>query len=517
MLKRILELPQSLIALLSSSRSVKNVVWTLVGGVWMGVLIVLATPYYVARLGMEGYGLLGLWLMMQVLMGLLDIGMGATLVREFADSRRDRNGLEYKRDLLRTLEIVYWAVAILLTLALVLAAGGIAGHWLKSHALPNAYLSHAIRWMAIALGLQFPCALYSNGLVGLQEHGRMSALQIAGNTLLYGSGIAVLFWRADLVWFFAVQALVVAVQTFATRWAVWRLISEAAARRPAFRADILRRLWRFAMGMAMTAISAVMLANVDRIVLSKMMPTAELGKYAVAFTATGLLQMGIQPFYRAFFPRYSELVSSGDATRLREEYYRSCRLMAAVLLPVSIIGGMFAPQLFHAWLGKDDATTLAVFRWLLIGITTSGLMWLPAAFQQAHGWTRLHVAMITGALVLGLPVMVWAIHAHGTVGATAVWVLHGVSDLTLGLWLMHRRLLAGEMLRWYRSVLVPPLLISLPLAAASWWLMPAGLGRWMSLGWIGATGMVVTATGLAFVLDRGRLDPPVPGSGNHGG
>ncbi len=500
MLKRINEMAQGLTVLLSSKRSLKNVMWNMIGGAWTGVLIVLATPWFVSRLSLEGYGIVGIWLMMQVMMGLLDMGMGATLVRAFADSRRDRNGLEFKRDLLRTLEIVYWAIAALVVLALVLAAGWVGDHWLKSNTLPRASIGNALRTMAIALGLQFPYALYSNGLVGLQEQGRMNALQIMGSSLRYGSGVAVLFWRTDLVWFFAVQALVAAVQTFATRGVVWGIISEVAAQPPAFRVQMFQRLWRFSTGMALTAVVAVLLANADRIALSKLVLTEELGKYAVAFTATGLLQMGIQPFYRAFFPRYSELVSSSDTKRLHDEYFRSCRLMAVVIIPLGIVGWMFAPQIFHAWLGKNDDTIVGVFRWLLIGITCSGLMWLPAAFQQAHGWTRLHAAMIAGALVLGSPAMVWAIRTYGTAGATVVWVLHGVSDITLGLWLMHRRLLIGGLLEWYRSVLLMPLLISLPVVGLSWWLIPHGLSNWLSLCWIGATGLVVIAAALFLTL-----------------
>jgi O-antigen/teichoic acid export membrane protein len=256
--------------------------------------------------------------------------------------------------------------------------------------------------------------------------------------------------------------------------------------------------------MALSAAAAVLLANADRLALSIMMPAAELGKYAVAFTATGLLQMGIQPFYRAFYPRYSELVARGDSRRLRLEYLRSCRLLAVIIIPLGIIGWTFAPEIFRAWLGKGEETIVSAFRWLLIGITCSGLMWLPAAFQQAHGWTRLHVAMIAGALVLGAPVMVWAILAFGTVGATALWVLHGVSDLILGLPLMHRRLLVGDLFYWYRSVLLPPLAISVPLAGLSRWLIPNGLGTWVGAGWAGTTALVVIAATLLFDLTRVR-------------
>lgn len=500
---------QSLAALLSSNRSIKNVIWNLIGGVWTGVLILAATPWYVSRLGLDGYGIVGLWLMMQVMMGLLDIGMGATLVKEFAASTKDLNSLEIKRDLLRTLEIVYWLIAVLLAMILFFAAGWVGDHWLKSNTLPSAFVANTIRIMAIALGFQFPFTLYLNGLAGLQEHGQMNVLQIIWNALRYGSGAAILFWKADLVSFFIVQILVATMQTLVTRMVVWRMISEAGARVPAFNWEILQRIWRFSTGMALTAVSAVFLANADRLVLSKMASTEELGKYAVAFTASGILQMGIQPFYRAFFPRYSELVSSGDDKRLNYEYFRSCRLMAIVIIPLGIIGWLFAPNIFYVWLHKFDNTTIDVFRWLLIGVSCSGLMWLPAAFQQAHGWTRLHATMISGALLLGTPLMVLAINAYGTVGATTVWVLHGLSDITLGLWLMHRRMLVGELLYWYRSVLLLPILFSLPLSLLSFFLMPQGLNKWFIMSWIVVTGFIVILLPMLFffINDRKNVLP----------
>src|SRR2546430_2319094 len=98
----------------------------------------------------------------------------------------------------------------------------------------------------------------------------MNALQIIGNGLRFGGGAAALLWRADLVWFFSVQSLVATIQTFATRWALTRQISPSGHGRPwEFRADIVRRLWRFSAGMAVTASSGVLLANVDRIFLSR--------------------------------------------------------------------------------------------------------------------------------------------------------------------------------------------------------------------------------------------------------
>lgn len=485
-----------------SSRSARNVLWNVVGGLWVGILTVLVTPWFVDRLGMEGYGLVGLWLMMQVTMGLLDLGMGATLNREFASSQGGGHGSRRNRDLLRTFEWIHWSIAAVGALVLILGANWVAESWLRPQSLPRAHLATAVRAMAIALGLQLPSTLYLNGLAGLQSQGRMNALQVLASSLRYGGGAAVLYWKADLVWFFATQAIVAAVQTLASRRATWRLLAETGTVPAAFRGEELRRLWRFAIGMALTASSAVLLYSADRIFLSRLVPTDELGRYAVAYTASGLLQMGILPFYRALLPRYAELAASGDTIRLREEYFRSCSWMAAVVIPLGITGWAFAPQLFHAWLGHQDQTIVRAFRWLLPGITLAGLGWLPAAFQQAQGWTRLHVGMMLGSLLLGACAMPWTIRSFGAPGAAAIWLVHGVLDITLGLWMMHRRLLVGELLAWYRSVVLAPLSGSLLLAGASRALMPDGLTRWGSLGWLGATGATVIALGVGLVLVR---------------
>jgi O-antigen/teichoic acid export membrane protein len=175
-------------------------------------------------------------------------------------------------------------------------------------------------------------------------------------------------------------------------------------------------------------------------------------------------------------------------------------MMAALLVPLGLTGYAFAPELLFAWLGRDDETIVTAFRLLMVAITCSGLGWLPAACQQAHGWTRLHTQMMAGSIVVGVPLIVLAVPTLGIAGATAVWLVHGLSDITLGLWLMHRRLLKGDLKRWYLTVLLPPLLSAGPLVAVAWWLMPTDLGRWTGLVWSAAGGLfAITA---AFAVRR---------------
>ena len=487
------------------SRLSGNVVANVIGVGWNGLLTIVATPWYISLLGMEGYGLVGFWLVLQAVLSLLDLGLGATALREFAASEGQRKGAGRRLDLLLTLEYIYWPTAAILAVGLFAGGGWIAQHWLNITSFSDTSVTRSVQLMAIAIGAQFPNALYFSGLAGLQRQRTLNVLQIIGNTLRHGAGVAILYWRPDPALFFLVQAVVVMLQTLATRAALWRLIRDRSCDPPRFQWGLVRSVWRFSAGMASTTIAGVLLANTDRLALSKLMPASELGKYALAWTAAGLLQLGIQPFYRAYFPRFAELFGAGDVEGLRREYYQGCRIVAVLIISFAAIGWVFAPEVFRVWMGSADETVVQVFRWLLLGVGASGLMWLPAAFQQAHGWTRLHAAMMLGALAIGVPSLWWTIGIWGAAGATAVWVLHGVSDATIGLWLMHKRLLRGELASWYRAVILPPALLALPLVGASWFLQPEGLGRWANAIWLGVTGLVVVAGAIFSVTAKSPL------------
>jgi hypothetical protein len=51
-------------------------------------------------------------------------------------------------------------------------------------------------------------------------------------------------------------------------------------------------------------------------------------------------------------------------------------------------------------------------------------------------------------------------------------------------------LLAGELLQWYRTVILQPLLLCLPIVVLSWLLLPGELKRLPAAIWIGITGVL---------------------------
>lgn len=471
------------------------------GGIWTGVLVVSTTPFYVSVLGLEGFGLIGFWQLLLFVSVIFDFGLGASLVREFARYKGNNEpGTKY-RELLLTLQLVYVFAALLVGAAIYLAAGWLATSWLKLVVIRAYEVSLVIKLMAGSIALQFMTTLYSNGLAGMQKHGAMNVFQMFGNTLKYVGGAVALLIDDSLTLFFAYQVFAAFLVCWLTRRHLMRQMGKPEAdRRAVFEFRHVRHFSRYSAGMFLTALCGLLLANVDRIILSRLVPADDFGRYALAFTAAGLLQMIILAFYRSYFPRFSELKASGNDVGLKRTYYQGCRYVGAVIVPTSVAACVFAPELFQIWIGSSDETVIAAFRLLIVATTCSGLMWLPAALQQAVGWTRLHVSLMILALCVGLPCLVFGIKVYGTVGATAMMLVHGAIELTLGLWLMNRVIYPGENLRWYALVTVLPLAASMPIALASVAIMPIGLGRPASLAWLVATGIIMLLS--TIVLDR---------------
>jgi O-antigen/teichoic acid export membrane protein len=74
----------------------------------MGVAFV---PLYIKYLGMEAYGLIGIFAILQAWLVLLDMGMKPALGREMARFTAGAHNAQSIRDLLRSIELIGIAVA----------------------------------------------------------------------------------------------------------------------------------------------------------------------------------------------------------------------------------------------------------------------------------------------------------------------------------------------------------------------------------------------------------------------
>ena len=97
------------------------------------------------------------------------------------------------RNLLRTLETVYWVVAVVIGLVVIILAAPIAHHWVQPGQLSSETVKKAVMLMGIGMALQWPFSLYAGGLMGLQRQVMLNGLN-AVMTTIRGGGAVLILW-----------------------------------------------------------------------------------------------------------------------------------------------------------------------------------------------------------------------------------------------------------------------------------------------------------------------------------
>lgn len=481
----------------------KNLVANFAGNGWTTLIAVVLIPLYIKLLGIEAWGLIGIFASLQGICALLDLGLSATLNREMVRLSVQENKAQEMRNLLRTLELIYWTVAAVIGVGIFGLAPVIANHWVHARQLSPEAIEHAIRVMGLALSLQWLFGLYSGGLLGLQRQVLFNSINI-GIATLRGGGAILILWKISpsVEAFFFWQSVVSVLQTSLAGWFLWHSLPYTQVR-ASFQKELLRATWRFTAGISGITVTSLIIVQMDRIVLSKLLSLEMFGYYVFAAAVATIVHLLALPVFCALYPRFIQLASLGDEEGLKQLYHRSAQLMSVLILPVTIVIAFFSKEILFLWTGNPTTVehTHLVLSILVTGTALNGLMCLPLALQLAYGWTKLTFYVNVVAVLIIAPSIILMAILYGAVGAAVIFVTLNGGFALVAIQLMHGRLLKGEQWRWMIEDVGLPLVVSLAAGLFCLLLAPTNVPRFQLL-------IILTGVGL-FVAGSTFLATPV--------
>ena len=245
----------------------RNLLVGLANSGWSALIGLAVVPLYLKYLGLESYGLIGFFATTQALFQLLDMGMAPTVNREIARCTVSGNMRE-ARNLLHSLAVIYWSLAVAIVLLVFILAPVISQYWLQSKKLSPNTIFHAVILMGLVVATRWPVGLYQGALMGAQRLAVSSVINMAMVTLGSLGAVAVLaFVSPTIEAFFIWQAAVGLVYAEAMRRAAWRVVGVEKPQR--FDVGSLKKVWRFSAGMSVVALSGVIFTQIDKVILSK--------------------------------------------------------------------------------------------------------------------------------------------------------------------------------------------------------------------------------------------------------
>jgi O-antigen/teichoic acid export membrane protein len=429
----------------------KNIAANFAGNIWQTLMSLAFIPLYIKFMGVESYGLIGVFATLQVMFGLLDMGLRATLTRELARLSVVPGKEQEMRNLLRSLEIIYWLIAIFIGIIILVISPFFAHHWIKPGQLSPQIIERAFRIMGFAMALQWPASLYSGGLMGLQKQVLLNVINIGVGTLR-GMGAVLILWLISptIQAFFSWQIIISIISTCLLAFFLWHRLPRTE-KKAYFQKHLLAEVWRFAAGMSGISILATILTQLDKIILSKMLTLEMFGYYTLAGVVAMSLYRLIFPVFYAVYPRFTQLVSLADRDALIQLYHKSCQFISVLILPITAVVVTFSYEIMLIWTQNPvtaEKTHLLVSI-LMCGTALNGLMNIPYGLQLAHGWTRLAFFANLIAIIILVPMIVFMTSYYGALGGASVWVILNSGYVLISIHFMHKRLLPSDKWAWY--------------------------------------------------------------------
>lgn len=439
----------------------RNLFAGLANTVWSALLSLAVVPFYLKHLGMESYGLIGFFVTTQAVLSFLDMGMAPTINREVARCSALGN-IKEAGGLLHSLAIVYWCIGMIIALMILLLAPWIAEYWIQSKQLASQTISHAIMLMGLVVACRWPIGLYQGALMGAQRLTTSSVINIAMSTLGNLGAVAVLaFISPTIEAFFLWQACVGLIYVIIIRKATWNVIGKTIQMQ--FDLNKLEKVWKFTAGMSGVAISAVILMQLDKVLLSKILSLEDFGKYTLAGVVASGLYIILTPTFNVIYPRLSVLVATNDTEKLIEFYRSGTRLLMAVLFPIAGVAAVFSKELLYLWTGNPSiaSSVSPVLSLFIIGTALNGAMHFPYALQLAYGLSRLPLMINAILVVVMIPTTIALAYKYGAVGGSAAWAILNSIYLFIGTALTHKSILKGLGLKWLIGDVGIPLIFSI--------------------------------------------------------
>ena len=438
----------------------RDLIATYAAQAWIAIMGVVFVPVYIRYLGIEAYGIIGLFATLQGMLVILDLGMTPTLTREIARFTGEERDVAGVRDLLRSIEIVAAGVGLVAALLIWAGSDWLAHSWLRAQKISEPELARALTIMGIVAALRFVEGIFRGAILGLHRQVLYNAIAVTMATL---RGIGTIVVLANIsntldgffIWQGAVSVATLAALAIATYGAL-----PPGDRAGRFSVNALLSIWKFAAGMLGISLLALMLTQIDKILLSRLLDLTALGHYMLATVAAGALETIVAPLFQTVTPRLSRLNATGNELGFVTLYHAASQMVTVTAGAAALVLMVFPDLVLLAWT-SDPILSAAVspfLRLLALGYFLNVLMWMPYQAQLANRWTGLTLRINVAAVILIVPALLWAVPKFGAISAACVWVMLNAGYVLIGIHLMHRRILKKEKWRWYWHDIIVPLL-----------------------------------------------------------
>ena len=422
-------------------RLVKNTLANLAGSLLGPLLAIVLTPFYIRNLGLEGYGLVGFFAMLQVVLGVVSVAMGKVYLREVAARAAQPVRRQGVPALFQLFLLFFAALGLFVALGIAALSWWISHRWVHLEHLDPGTVQACVLLLAVTFLATLPTGVCTDTLFALQEHVRLNSLLIAIYLLTTVAAVVLVATTHSVIGYYAASATG-AIVTFALtvplaarrlrshlgEEVVWPRVAQSFRKRKSDAFGVVRD----SLALLWTEGAGVIITQTDRLLITALLPLSSLGIYNLGSSIGRLVQMACTPLLTAAYPRLCERAAQpgGHAAAARDAFRLQgivLVLASALAMPVCAIPEALLTCWIHdPALAARAGSVSAIFA---VAYACLALAGAPYNLAVATGHTRFG-AIFNVLAALWYPLLGWwLIRDFGLLGAAGLWLSYTASSL----------------------------------------------------------------------------------------
>jgi O-antigen/teichoic acid export membrane protein len=402
----------------SARRSIRNAAYSVAEYLLSSLLMILAAPFLVSRLGVEHYGI---WVLANALVGtaaVFPLALGDATIK-YVSGYRGRNEQEVIRVVRSTLTL-----SVLLGAAVMLITLGTAP-WLVQSVFKIATRDHrlaveAIQLAAMILVLRSADSVFLSTLRGYERYDLTAKVAMAVRTATVGVAVVLVALGYGVVEIL-LATLTVSAAGAATQAILSRRLVEGLSFWPLLDRAALRKVFGFGMYSWIQGVGGVIFGQVYLLLIGALLGSAELTYYVVPVQLAQQIHALPAAAFSFVFPLVSNRYESKGRGGLRTLFLRCAFLNALAAAGLAIPLIFFSRPVLSLWMGTDFAAQADV---------------LLAILAVAYAVLSINVVPHNTLLGLGQVRFVSMVNLAGgmlsVVGAAALLPLIGLNGAAVG-------------------------------------------------------------------------------------
>jgi O-antigen/teichoic acid export membrane protein len=297
-------------------------------------------------------------------------------------------------------------------------------------------------------------------LVGLERQLLFNVINSALAILRGFAVIGILIWvsptiQAFFIWQVIISAAAILLFAITTYTSIPKSLKKAR-----FSISSIMQIRSFAKGMIILTTLSLLLTQIDKVMLIKFLPLSDYGYYALASVVSSSIFMFVFPVAQAVFPKLTMLYNKKDKQTFLRIFHKASQLINVTVGSSSFVLIFFASLFLQTWT-QDYQTvenTSSLLKVITIGNLFNVLTWMPGQVQLASGRTEIAIKNSQIAILLIVPLILFAVPSYGAIGGAFAWLSLNIMYLLLCSITMFKDILLNEKNNWYLNDIFKPLL-----------------------------------------------------------